>query len=477
MLVGTMFVAGTATAATGQETLGQKAMHLPGAGSLLTNDFSEPTRPDDPSFSRTLGACIGTFERMATWYEYDHPFDPNPAHDTLLEESRLWTPYSPTVISAARDCYHTVYRTSDDVPREDIPEAWLLAVHMNEDSVARALTTRWLALHSTDTPARASWLARAVRSLVAQGGPDGKMHLTDAHVAMARQYLAQLEALGPSQLQKLVEARTAFNNAGAARLDSDSALQVAIDESKHWASFVKGIPSNALSGRGREFAKENAFNAQVYGVERLTYVKTLDHADLTRFVQSVDSASGMNRPWLVGKLAPPVTADYWFGTPSNKAPEVVPAPGEVSLLVFVGPRRGNAATNSPQKDAMLRWLHMKYPSLRIVFVAVTRGYWASESLLDHPEREAKLMYQYVHDSLQVPGIMGVIAMKQQVVTSDGRTLPVEPQLFDQYKIDASVPVGNLFLVDRQGWVVDQGASLIALIPRLLNQPARRSSQR
>jgi hypothetical protein len=123
---------------------------------------------------------------------------------------------------------------------------------------------------------------------------------------------------------------------------------------------------------------------------------------------------------------------------------------------------------------MLRRLHAEYPALQIILMAATHGHWANEELREHPEREAQLMYQYVHDSLHVPGIMGVLTGKQRVVTSDGKTLPVELPLFNQYMIDASQIGGQVFLVDRDGMVVDQGQSLLALVPRLLAKHARSS---
>jgi hypothetical protein len=143
----------------------------------------------------------------------------------------------------------------------------------------------------------------------------------------------------------------------------------------------------------------------------------------------------------------------------------------------MSPAAGKPATNNASKDAMLRRLHAKYPALQIILMTATHGQWANEKLREHPEREAQLMYQYVHDSLHVPGIMGVLTGKQRVVTSDGKTLPVELPLFNQYMIDASQILGQVFLVDRQGRVVDQGMSLLDLLPRLLRTSARSSAAR
>jgi hypothetical protein len=261
--------------------------------------------------------------------------------------------------------------------------------------------------------------------------------------------------------------------AGSGDLDSDARIQAAIDDAQHALDVMHAIPPGTLSGSTARALRENEINTRIYGVQRLTYLKTLASADLRRYAQLADSGwPGGKRPWLVGTMAPPLAADYWFGTPSGKAPTAVPVPNAVSLIVFINSEAGRPGTG---RDAMLRRLHSKYPALQIVLIGVTDGVWANESLLEHPEREAQLMYQYVHDSLQVPGIMGIVRGRQRVVTPDGKTVPIQLPMFDRYMVDVTGLLGQQFLVDRDGMVVDEGQSLFALVPRLLAKYARSSN--
>jgi hypothetical protein len=204
-------------------------------------------------------------------------------------------------------------------------------------------------------------------------------------------------------------------------------------------------------------------------VPLLTYYKSLAHADLTTFVQGNDSVLGMKRPWLVGTPAPPLTADYWFGLPTNTPPTMLPAPHTVSLIVFIDPKPGEPVTSRLiNHDAQIRRLHTQFPALHIILLATTKGHWANENLTTHPEREAQLMYHYVHDSLDVPGIMGVVTQRTRIV-ANGHALPIQLPLFDQYMVDVRDLNGQFFLVDADGWVVSQytNEQLTLLVRRLL----------
>lgn len=451
---------------------------------LVTTSFTDPTRPENAAFNRSLGACISIFDRTLSVYQYDHPPDLTPAHDTLMRNERDWFAYPPEAIEVARRCYHAVYPTAEAVPDADVPTLWPLAVAMNEDSLAQVLVTRWLGIVGPDTGARAQLLEDVVRKLVLNGGPNGSYgtHLTNAHVAQARQYIATLRAMGSSQVLTWLRARDDFQNAGGWRLDSDANIQSALDDAQQALAAMRAVPPSVLSAADRSRLRENMSTTAIYGIQRLTYLKSLGRGDLRRFVRSVDSTyPGGKRPWLVGAEAPPLTADYWFGTPtktptttpSSAAPPTMPVPNAVSLIVFLDPVSGRPATG---KDAVLRRLHAKYPALQIILMTVTTGVWANQSLLGHPEREAQLMYSYVHDSLQVPGIMGVLRGQQRAVTSDGKMFPVQLPLLDRYLVDVGSLNGQVFLVDRDGLVVDQGMSLVPLVPRLLAKSARSSRQ-
>jgi hypothetical protein len=297
-------------------------------------------------------------------------------------------------------------------------------------------------------------------------------------LALARQYLAQLEALGPRYVLQWMDANETLERASSVAagfdLASDARIDAALSKVHHTLDIIHGIPPGTLVGADAEQLRDRERNARIYGVQRLTYIKTLDRADLKRYLQLVDSAWPTGkRPWLVGTMATPITADYWFGTPSNAAPPAVPVAGAVSLIMFINPSPVMAAASTSEKDAMLRRLHSRYPELQIILIAVTKGFWENESLLGHPEREAQLMYHYVHDSLQVPGIMGIIRGKQQVVTPDGKTLPVQIPELDRYRVGVTGLHGQRFLVDRDGMIVDEGMSLVALAPRLVTQSTRR----
>jgi hypothetical protein len=444
---------------------------------IVTASFAEPARPADPAHSRTLGGCINVFKRAISLNHYDHPPDLTPAHDTLLMGEQNWIPYPPDAIEAARRCYHAVYPTAGDLADADVAAAWPLVIALNDDALTAAVGARYLALAGSNPTARAARVVQIVRDL-ANSNPygDRTWHVTDTHLALARQYLGQLEAMGPSQVLSWLKAldiiKQVSDIAGSGRLDSDARIQAALGDMQHALDVMHAIPPGTLSGADAQALRTAEVTTRTYGVQRLTYLKTLDRADLRRYIALVDSGwPGGTRPWLVGTKAAPITADYWFGTPSGKAPAAVPVPNALTLIVFVNPEAGQPGTG---KDAVLRRLHAKFPALQIVLIGVTDGVWANESLLEHPEREAQLMYQYVHDSLQVPGIMGIVRGQQRVVTSDGKTLPVQFPVFDRYMVDVKYLMGQPFLIDRDGVVVDEGQSLAALVPRLLATHARSS---
>lgn len=438
---------------------------------VVTTNFTEPTRPENPAFSQTLGGCLSIFDRTLALQSYDHPTDHTPARDTLLAEELRWQPLLPEAIAAARQCYHRTYRSSRDVADADLAALWPLAIAMNEDTVAQAIIARRLALMGPDLSAQATLLVKVVRGLMGDESDRGEMHLTDAHVAMARQYLAQLEAMGPPHILAWMDAEGVFRAANAQRPYSDASIQQAIDDAQHALAVMQGVPPTALGHADQQKLQERKVAARVYGVARFTYFKTLSHADLTRFIQLVDSNwPGGKRSWLVGTPAPPVTADYWFGTPGNVPPANLPAPHTVSLIVFMRPAPGRPATRSLETDVLLRRIHTLCPTLPIILMSVTEGSWANTSLLKHPEREAELMYHYVHDSLQVPGIMGVVKGQQHVVTSDGVVMSAQLPLFNRYMLDVGGLSGQMFVVDQEGWVVDMGAAM-ALVPRLVAKAA------
>lgn len=442
---------------------GQRAQTRADTLPVVTAGFTDQRRPANPAFSQTAGGCISLFERELTMYAYNHPPDLTPAHDTLINEEGNWVPYPADAIAAGRQCLHLAYPTLDKVADADLATLWPLVAALNEDSLVPGLVMRRLALTGAEPSTRAALLVQVIRDLILNATL-GSGGLTDGHIALARRYLAQLEAMGPAQVLAWLEARDVFQNAVARRLDSDSSIQAAIAEAQHTVAVLHSIPDSILSNPDRARLRREAYLTRTYGVQWLTYLKTLAHADLTRFVQLVDSGwQGGKRPWLVGTPAPPLTADYWFGTPSNAAPSQAPAPNAVSLIVFVDPRPGQPVSGH---DALLRRLHSKVPTLPIILIAVTHGAWANESLLGHPEREAQLMYHYVHDSLQVPGIMGVLKGKQQVATTDGQTLPVQLPMFEHYMVDVRDLNGQSFLVDPDGWVVDQ-RTFLPLIQRLV----------
>lgn len=443
---------------------------------IVTASFAEPERPADPARSQTLGGCLNVFGRLISLHRYDHPPDVTPAHDTLLMGEQSWIPYPPEAVAAARSCYHATYRKPSDIEAADMGTAFSLAVAMDDDSLATVIGARLLAPVGQYPTKRAATLSRLIHQLVGGGG-DGR-HMNKTCLALARQYLAQLEALGPRYVLQWMDANETLERASSVAagfdLASDARVDAALSKVHHTLGIIHGIPPGTLVGADAEHLRDRERNARIYGVQRLTYIKTLDRADLKRYLQLVDSAWPTGkRPWLVGTMATPITADYWFGTPSNAAPPAVPVAGAVSLIMFINPSPVMAAASTSEKDAMLRRLHSRYPELQIILIAVTKGFWENESLLGHPEREAQLMYHYVHDSLQVPGIMGIIRGKQQVVTPDGKTLPVQIPELDRYRVGVTGLHGQRFLVDRDGMIVDEGMSLVALAPRLVTQSTRR----
>ena len=462
---------------------------------LVTANFSDLTRASDPTFQLYVGSCLHLFERVLLNTRYDRRLDLAPVNDTLFQIERWWLPLAPPAITAAQACIDRLYLTPAAIPGYALNSVLHFAVATNTDSLAQAVVTRKLSSIGANPSWRAAFLDSLLDGLLTnvwlESGVVGGTHLTEAHIAMARQYTHQLEVMGPLALRLWLNARFRFASFGSGHHGfavDDTALDTAFADIRYVLRMAQAIPESTIPIGDRP---EVAAGLQATALEgmRLTFLKSLDRTDLLQFVKVRDSITRNTVPGMLGAIAPPLIADYWFGEPTGPAgsdtlphgaPPLVPAPQKLSLLAFVDPNGGRAvtATGDMNTDALVRRLHARFPALQITLIAMTQGFYGNESLTEHPEREAALTYRFLRDSLHMPGMVGIVTGKYRPA-AEGHALPEQPALLDAYHIDVRDLVGDqsaspglLFLVTPDGWIAWRGedeGKLVPLIQRFLTR--------
>jgi hypothetical protein len=300
----------------------------------------------------------------------------------------------------------------------------------------------------------------------------GRNNQTPEHTRLARQYLTQLDSLGPSVVYLRLQALTQIGWSDWKDLDSgvvDKLLATAqrkVDLVQH--ADLQAVPApdrQAIEATGRIAALDAAW---------WTYVKTLDHTDLQKFLSMLNAGGGANT--VQGTYAPPIRGGFWFNRPGYPGGDTttapIPTPGHVSLIYFFQANSGLSNINSMRGTwAGIRRLHVKYPALQIILVSATQGSFRGRNFLGQPRAEAEMIHRYLTDSLQIPGVLCVINEKYRKVVG-GHVVPETAPVFDDYHIDPMEFNDDVFLVDKSGWVVRQvviDPQYDVLIRRLLAQ--------
>jgi hypothetical protein len=231
--------------------------------------------------------------------------------------------------------------------------------------------------------------------------------------------------------------------------------------------FIAGIyPSVQQSIKNYQYGLQ-------FEISWLQYMQTLSSDALHKWASQKVSIIPSDK--LVGHPAVPITADYWFNVPSGKPIPKIPAPGQVSLIMFVSSSTGmiNVPNNGRQFQE-LRRVHKLFPQLQIVTVAITSGVFHAKNVIGRPDSEANLLHQYLTDSLQLPGILCVVKNGYRTLPN-GHVLPDTNSVLNAYHLDprAGRYQGREFLVDATGTIVRTlGISSLRdeeLIRRLLAQ--------
>jgi hypothetical protein len=163
----------------------------------------------------------------------------------------------------------------------------------------------------------------------------------------------------------------------------------------------------------------------------------------------------------LGEKVPPIHADIWLGYDPSNGPR--PAPGRISLVVFFDPHEclGTATTPEEVGGACARSLYplgrleQRFPELDITVVAQTTGHYAYEKEGMTPEKEARLVKQW----LESLGVNAPLAMSSseywRLPDPDSRRLGKPSETAVAYTFGRSHRGANsgALLIDGDGTVV------------------------
>jgi hypothetical protein len=350
------------------------------AGAQTT--FAWPVRNLDDARYASPEQCVALSERLqanAWGWSADAmrdtlPFDPQ---DTLPA----------ALVLAVRTCV-AKFALERAAPLE-LP--WLLSLDLvaREDEQAKRVVARALALAGTKT-ARANVLNATIATLLAA---------RPARVADAVSYAAQVDALtgvadaARREVHRQL-ARYAISVLDTTLLVAQLAAYRASDD------FVDLLPLTQL-----RMLRQRTPDERVAIRELVTARATAAGATMSPQGLNAQLGETLNRVAPPGR--PVVAADFWFASPPDDT--IRPAPGKVSLLVFVGVRCAIVADACAPEYAVLRRLHQRFGNaLDITLMARTEGYFRKYPPPTPPE-EAELLRQFFLEDVGLSGALSVIA--------------------------------------------------------------------
>lgn len=184
----------------------------------------------------------------------------------------------------------------------------------------------------------------------------------------------------------------------------------------------------------------------------------------------------------IGQRAPRIVADYWL--PDTAAAEPHPMPGRVALVAFlnhgdclqgssIGMRSIGAPAAPPrcfQLAAILHRLAQRFPTMQITTVTYTHGTFAYVPPPSAAE-EATLIERELA-AFHLPGAIAISATHvRRLPPPDGRRIDEPDPNVTAYGFGAEPsaalsPLGQFYLIDRNGIVVDAAGSNGSEIARL-----------
>lgn len=378
-----------------------------------------------------------------------------------------------THVGAAGGAQHTPGAIStplNGVPPVEWPFVLRLAVAANDDSLVQAIVTRQLAAAGTPSGMRAQVLEQIVLLLLRNHWNEGTLdHRTPSHDALARAYAAQLDTLapaGPVLATRLRVETELYERAPIWDVDAELAHLRA----RH--HLAQSIPLEEIPASDRATIAALRTGPDV-DLARALYLKTPTRANFLKFLAVRDSSAHLPPGYSVDStiLGQPagLIDGYWFNTPPGIDHPVVPAPGTVTLLVFVDLAEGR--TLGPDMRAMadqLRRIHARYPALQVVTVSEIRGRFQGKEFQDRPQEEAARMADFVAHELRIPGMFCVLPL--QYHSEPGLSaVPLPSPVLDHYRLDPRNINGFFFFVDREGWIVQTNEDVLNghFIQRLL----------
>jgi hypothetical protein len=163
----------------------------------------------------------------------------------------------------------------------------------------------------------------------------------------------------------------------------------------------------------------------------------------------------------LGERAPAIEADIWLGREDGGGPR--PAPGRVSLIVFLDPAKCTGVVDGPDKMygacarslIPLRRLMKRFPALDVTVVAEANGFFMYLKDSVTLEREAELTKRW----LESYGVTAPLAMSApeswKLDSPDGRTIRSRTANERNYSFGRNGGVANsaAYLVDEDGIIV------------------------
>lgn len=411
---------------------------------LITADFTESKTPLDQQLSRGLRFCQAVFQDTML----NHP-DNRP--DGMAYQ------FSLAAITAGRRCLQQI-GGGDQVPMSDWAFLLRFAIALNDDSLVHRVVARQLTAAGPQARERASVVEHVIDLLLHNQWPEMQLteglphdHRTDTHTALARQYAAQLDTMHPAG--QVIAARLRVM-ANLNELDTVWNVDTELVRVQHVAQVVASVPRPEIPPEDTAYVH----GPSSWTLAWLRYLKTPTHVNLTHWIAVRDSVLPPDS--LLGRPAERLTCDYWFNRPSNTPAPAIPALGAVSLIAF-------GSDFSAERAAQLRQLHTQYPKLKITLVAITNGMFQGQDLHDDPAHEAELIHDHLTNVLSLPGTLCVLQAKYH--TERGMTaIPMALPMLDRYHLDPRDYANSAFLVDAEGWLVENRAGVV-LDGKLIHQ--------
>ena len=402
--------------------------------------------PTDVSTYRTLDECIGAYARVMH----------------ADEERGYWTPLPDSVGPTMARClarYSLKDLVASGYPLDEV-FAFLLAAQRDRE-VATLVAQRQAAVPATDTA--------------------GRLAIEDALATAYRRMHRQAET------RQLLEERLRRETNPPRRVGAYAALIYFAEESGDTALALRHRRQIVAEWEQAPTAYQPGMDDVLRALLQVRRRELLDSlaqsttsylATLHRFLDAVWGPGGAPpEQWASlqgakGQPAPPIVGDYWFrrGTGSDSTR---PTPGRVNLVVFTGARgetgdcvprtrlsleearRETVCPNGMGDLLVLRQLAQRFPALAITVLGRTKGAFVTTAY--EPAQEAEQLRRWLHDGLQVPGVLAITRGTFRRRPAPDRRLTHLPDANDK-----AWPAGSyVFLVDHNGVIVSDHEGLDA----------------